>query len=306
MRHAILHKIDQNILIGDEQLRLAETLTKGALAATYAHLHDVSEQRRKTTGQPLPVSAEGIRDAYIVLDKKLRNKQYASRLTDEQLTSELMAKAILFAPQVSDALKTHHHDDSKRVLAQYNDIVGEIARSLPTHMQLGYKTAVVHALMKGSRDLNDKIGHSSEISGKDPASGIDIIWSVMKGVQDEIASETAIENDPTLRLIVPEDIDSDLRGIDMMVESIANGKIINIDTKSHGKYLSTVAIKEHVDWVDEQAIGPYYYVGMHENGHQHFLLNASAFGELPDNSLTYTPEGQAKLIRVVHEMLEYK
>lgn len=301
--HAVLNKIDQNLLVGKEQIELAETLAKDALAVTYSHLHTVNEQRIAKTGQPLPTTADGVREAYIAMAEKLQDKQITDQMTDEQLTHELMAKAILFSPQVSDALQTHFHHESKKILSMYNDVIGEIARSLPKHMTPGYKEAVVHALMTASQELNNKIGHSSEIAEQDPASGIDVIWSIMKGAQDEIAPENALQNDPEVKLIIPKDTESDLVGIDLMVERLTDGKTINIDMKSHGKYLSTVAKKEHIDWVDESIVGPYYYVGMHENGNPHFLLNASAFGEVPEDSFEYSAENQEKLRQTVHEML---
>ena len=300
----VLNRANVNVLVGERQTQLAQELRKDALDTMYSHLHELSEESRRETGRPLPVNADGIRTAYIAQTARLRDKQATSHMTPRQLTSEYMAKAILFSPQASDALVTRRHHESKATLSRYNDTIGEIAGSLPEHMEPGYKVAVVDALKAGSRDLNDRIGHSSEIADKDPESGIDEIWTIMNGEQDEIAPENALKDDPSLELIVPQDTASDLVGIDMQVKRLSDGKLINIDTKSHGKYLSTVAKKTHVDWVDESATGPYYFVGIHENGYPHYLLNASAFGEIPDDGFEYTPEGQEQLRRTVHEMLD--
>lgn len=79
----------------------------------------------------------------------------------------------------------------------------------------------------------------------------------------------------------------------MMVRRISDDKIINIDTKGHGKYLSTVAKLQGRDWVDESSVGPYFSTKIHENGYPHYLLNAGSFGDIPADNFDYD-EAQAK------------
>lgn len=292
-------------LLTEQQQSQSDSLRDSSLEIVYDLLHQLSERSLADEGMPLPVNEEGVRRAYIAQDARLRDEHVTSMMSSEQRTAELMAKAILFAPQASDAIKTHRFHNSKATLSRYNDMIGDVARSLPLHMQPGYKAAVVTALDAASHDLNSRIGHNSEVSSEDPESGIDQIWSIFHGVVGEIAPENAIKKDSSIELIIPKDTASDLVGIDAQVRRRSDGKTINIDFKSHGKYLSAVAKKMHVEWVEESGLKPYYYVGQHENGYSHFLLNSSAFGEIPDDSVEYTPLGQEKLRQTIHEMLEY-
>lgn len=288
---------------GENLTSLTNQMAEGARKAAVGHLRRVRDVYKREKGVDLPMNADTVRLAFISQQARLNDEKITDDMTQSQLTNELMALAIFFAPQASDALKTHRHRQSKAILSQYNDIVGRIARSLPRHLVPGQKTAVIDALRHESLALNQQIGHSSEISGKDPESRLGVINTIMTGVSGEIAPENALQDDPDLTVIIPQDTESDLRGIDMMVRRKSDGKTINIDTKSHGKYLSTVAEHEGVDWVDERSIGPYYFVKMHENGNPHYLLNASAFGEIPAEGLDYTPTGQKEVREAVHQML---
>ena len=263
-----------------------------------------SYQRR---GIELGMDAETARVAYITQKARLSDTRVTDEMTRSQLTNELMAKAILFAPQVSDALRTRHHHSSKATLSQYNDIIGEIVRSLPAKLAPGYKTAIVESLRQESSAFNQRIGHSSEISGKDRETGLNELRTIMSGVEYEIAPINGLRGDPSLEVIVPKDTESDLAGIDMIVKRKKDGKTILVDTKTRGSYLRTVAELQGREWVDESVTPPYYFTEMEDrDGHsyQHYLLNANSFSQIPAEGFDYTPAGQDKLRRTVHQMLD--
>src|SRR5690606_27093210 len=110
---------------------------------------------------------------------RLKDENITDEMTRSQLMYEQMAKAIFFAPQVSDALKTRHNRASKEVLSQYNDMLADIIESLPAKLEPGFKTAVINTLRTESLALNRQIDHSSEISGKDPESSTVQLVSMM-------------------------------------------------------------------------------------------------------------------------------
>lgn len=283
---------------------------RGAVLAQFARMQDVLQ--KKGGGEKLQLNADTIRLAYIAQKARLKDKRITDEMTRKQLMYELMAKAILFAPQVSDAKRTNRNRESKAVLSQYNDIFGEIVRSLPAKIVPGYKTAIVDALVRESALLNKRIGHSSEVTSKDTRSGINEIQSTMNGVSYEIAPVNGLRRDPRLEVVVPEDTESDLEGIDMIVKRREDNSTILIDTKTRGSYLASVAEEMGLNWVDEAVAGTYYFTNMHEvvdeNGetksYPHYLLNANSFSQIPAEGFDFTPLGQEKLLRTVHEMLD--
>lgn len=286
-----------------EQQSLTDQLRSGARGVAIQQLNAVREMTEQKTGQKFPLNADVVRAAYLAQRHRLKDESVTENLTRKQLTNELIAKAILFAPQASDALRTHKRHESKAVLSQYNDILAEIIRSLPSHLAPGYKSAVMDTIKYESLALNKQIGHSSEISGKDDH-GLEVLRTMVNGASYEIAPENALYDDPNLEVIIPKDTESDLEGIDMMVRRISDGKTINIDTKGHGKYLSTVAKLQGRDWVDESSVGPYFFTKIHENGYPHYLLNAGSFGDIPADNFDYDEAGQEKVRQTVNRMLD--
>lgn len=299
----ILNRVDVQRPGSERQLSLTDQLRAGARGAAMRQLNGVREMTERKTGQRFPLNADVVRAAYLAQRERLKDESITDDMTRKQLTNELIAKAILFAPQASDALRTHKRHESKIILSQYNDVLGEIIRSLPPHLAPGYKSAIMDTIKFESLALNKQIGHSSEISGKDDH-GLEVLRTMVNGASYEIAPENALYDDPNLEVIIPKDTQSDLEGIDMMVRRISDGKVINIDTKGHGKYLSTVAKLQHKDWVDEGNVGPYFFTKIHENGHPHYLLNAGAFGDIPADNFDYDEAGQEKVRQIVHRMLD--
>ena len=289
---------------GEKRNSLTDQMRAGARGAAMGHLRRVRELYKREKGTELPMNADTVRLAYVSQKARLNDSRVTDEMTRSQMTNELMAQAIFFSPQVSDALKTATQRDSKAVLSQFNDLMGKIARSLPTKLAPGHKTAVIDALKLESHALNQQIGHSSEISGKDRQSGTDVLRNIMNGISCEIAPENAMRADPNLEVTIPDDTASDLAGIDMMVTRKDDGRTIVIDTKARGKYLSTIAKIEGKDRVDEAYAGAYYFTGIHENGYPHFLMNANAFSQIPADGFDYTPAGQEKVRRTVHQMLD--
>lgn len=287
--------------------QLTDQLRAGARSAALAQLRHVREAHSRESGTTRPMNVEAVRNAYIAQKARLKDERVTDEMTRSQLTSELMAKAILFAPEVSDALKTRRHRQSREILSQYNDVIAEIVESLPATLTPGYKTAIVDALKLESLALNQQIGHSSEISGKDHESGLDELRTIMNGVTYEIAPKNALRGDPNLEVITPKDTASDLAGIDMIVHRKTDGKTMLVDMKTRGSYLSTVAEYQGKTWIDESSVRPYYRTQMQDmDGHRypHYLLNANSFSQIPAESFDYTPAGQEKVRRIVHEMLD--
>ena len=299
----ILNRVDVQRPGSERQPSLTEQLRAGAQSAAMRQLNGVRSLTEQKTGQRLPLNADVVKAAYLAQRQRLKDESITDDMTRKQLTNELIAKAILFAPQVSDALRTHKRHESKVILSQYNDVLAEIIRSLPSHLAPGYKSAVMDAIKFESLALNKEIGHSSEISGKDDH-GLEVLRTMVNGASYEIAPENALYDDPNLEVIIPKDTESDLEGIDMIVRRISDGKTINIDTKGHGKYLSTVAKLQGVDWVDERNVGPYFFTKIHENGHPHYLLNAGAFGDIPADNFDYDDAGQENVRQTVNRMLD--
>lgn len=304
----ILNRVDVGRPGGNTtgERQLTDQLRAGARGAALAQLRYVREQNKH--GSKLPMNADAVHLAYVAQTNRLKNEQITDEMTRSQLTNELMAKAILFAPEASDALKTRRHRKSRETLSQYNDIITEIVESLPATLTPGYKTAIVDALKLESLALNQQIGHSSEISGKDHESGLDELRTIMNGVTYEIAPKNALRSDPSLEVITPTDTASDLAGIDMIVQRKTDGKTMLVDMKTRGSYLSTVAEYQGKTWVDASTVRPYYFTRMQDMddgySYPHYLLNSNAFGEIPAESFDYTPAGQEKVRRIVHEMLD--
>jgi hypothetical protein len=293
---------------GERQVPLVDQLRMGARNAALNQLNNVRGMNQSEGGARLDMNVDTVRLAYISQKARLDDERVTDEMTRSQLTNELMAKAILFAPHASDALKNRRRHESKEVLSQYNDIMGEIVRSLPSKLRPGYKTAVVEALKLESLALNQRIGHSSEISGKDRETGLNELATIMNGVTYEIAPENGLRGDPLLEVEIPKDTRSDLEGIDMIVKRKEDGKTILIDTKTRGSYLSTVGDYQGVDWVEESSVGPYFFTEMKtmDDGSllPHYLLNANSFSQIPSEGFDYTPVGQEKLRRTVHQMLD--
>jgi hypothetical protein len=307
----ILNRVDVNRpgVKPEREMSLTDQLRKGTQDAVLGHRDRVRELFAKK-GVNFEMNAANVRSMYISQKRRLQDQDITDDMTQKQLTYELMAKAVMFAPQVSEALRTRRSYKSKETLSQYNDIIAEIIESSPAKMPPGYKTAIVETLRLESAGLNKSIGHSSEISGKDPESGIVELVRCMNGASLENAPKRAISSDPRLEVTVPkpEDykgVNLDLKGIDMTVARPEDGKVIDIDTKARGKYLSTVAELQGVDKVDESIVGPYYYTGIHNiTGRPHYLLNANSFSQIPADNFDFTPAGQEKVRRIVHQMLD--
>ncbi len=306
----ILDRVDVGRPTGNRsgERQLTDQLRAGARGAALAQLNDVRAQNEFEGGAKLPLNADTVHLAHISQIDRLANEQITDDMTRSQLTNELMAQAILAAPEVSDALKTRRRRESREILSRYNDVLAAIVESLPSKLTPGYKTAIVDALKLESLALNQQIGHSSEISGKDHESGLDELRTIMNGVTYEIAPKNALRGDPNLEVITPQDTASDLKGIDMIVKRKSDGKMMLVDMKTRGSYLSTVAEYQGRTWVDERAAGSYYFTKMQymDDGEEypHYLLNSNSFGQIPAEGFDYTPAGQEKVRRIVHEMLD--
>lgn len=301
----VLNRVDVGRPGSEKEMSMTDQLRTGVRGAALGHLRHVRELYFHENGTKLPMNADTVRLAYISQKARLNDERVTDEMTRSQLTNELMAKAVFFSPQVSDAIKNQRLQKSKEIFSEYNDILAEIIKSLPAKIEPGYKTAIVETLKLESLALNQQIGHSSEISGKDPESGIPELVSRMNGASMEIAPVNAIEADPRLRVEIPQGTELDLKGIDAIVSRPEDGKVIDIDMKGRGKYLPTVAKLQGVDWVDESMVGPYYFTGIHEvTGHPHYLLNANSFSQIPAEGFDYTPAGQEKVRRLVHQMLD--
>lgn len=292
---------------GERQLSLTDELRMGTRNAALDHLRRVRDIYQREKGVKLPMNTNTVRLAYIAQNARLNDERITDDMTRSQLTHELMAKAVLFAPQVSDALKHRRRHESKAVLSQYNDMVRDIVRSLPPKLKPGYKTAIVEALKLESLALNKEIGHSSEISGKDPETRIDELTTIMNGISYEVAPENGLRADPRLDVAIPDDTDSDLEGIDMIVTRKEDDKTVLVDTKTRGSYLRTIAELQGLEWVDAANAPPYYFTEMKSRDGRdfpHYILNANSFGEIPAEGFDYTPTGQDKLRRTIHQMLD--
>ena len=296
---------------GEVRTTLVEKLQRNTRAAASGHLRRVREVFERRDGTKPPLNDGLVRQAYNSQRKRLMDRKITDEMTTAQLTAELMAKAVLFSPTVSDALKHRHTQRSKDEFAEWNDILGEISRSLPGQLQPGYKTGVADVLKAESLALGNQIGHSVEICGRDPKTGRDNILQDLLGVQGEVSAMNDLQTDPRLSVKVPEgsefgtdDVELDREGIDMIVERPEDGKKIFIDAKSHGSYLRYISDLQGVRYVPEDSVGSYYFTEFHRRGAPHYLLNIDAFGEIPADGFHYTPQGRAQLLRTVHEMLD--
>jgi len=283
-----------------------QRLMLNARAAASARIREVRQLHISKQGSDLPLNADTIHLAYLTQRARLQDENITDDLTRSQLTGEIMAKAILMAPEVSDAIKELHLDSSKAVFSEYNDILGEIIRSLPERIAPGTKTDLFETLKFESFELNDSIGHKSEISQEHKESHIGYLKEMLDGAQREVATTRAIQRMPGVRVVIPKDAKADLVGIDAIVGRVADGKTIFIDIKAHRSYMERIKKIKHLDWIDNEYLKPSFYTGIHERGKPHFLLDTSVFGKFPAEEFEFSPRGQEKLQHEIQWMLDYR
>ncbi|MCA9335209.1 hypothetical protein KC953_03640 [Candidatus Saccharibacteria bacterium] len=289
-----------------------ERLRASTHNAVENHLRNLSGAIERRDGRRPEMNAAFIRNAYISQRKRMKNEKVTGDMTTSQLTAELMAKAVLFGPTVSDALKHRHTRRSKDEFAEWNDILAEIARSLPSgQLQPGFKTDIASVLKEEILALSNQIHHSAEICGKDPKSKRDNITQDFLGVQGEVSVVNDLQTDTSLDVRVPDaeefgvsGIELDREGIDVVIGRPEDGKTIFVDLKSHGSYLNRIADLQGEKFIDEDSVGRCYFTGMHERGAPHYLIDIDSYGEIPADGFHFTEQGRIQLISDVHYLLD--
>lgn len=289
-----------------------ERLQMNTRAAVTNHLNRVRDVLERRDGTKPKMDANLVRQAYISQRRRLMDKKITEEMTTTQLTAELMAKAVFFGPTVSDALKNRHSQRSKNEFAEWNDILAEIARSLPSgKLQPGFKSGLADVLKNEIRVLSDEINHSAEICGKDPKTKRDNIFQDFLGVQGEISAINDLQTDKQLDVRVPDadefgvdEVELDREGIDAVIQRTGDGKEIFVDMKSHGSYLRHIAEMQGKSFIPEESVGRSYFTGIHKRGAPHYLLNIDSYGEIPADGFHFNEQGRAQLLRDIHNLLD--
>lgn len=264
----------------------AEKLIVGTRSVIGARLGEV---RERTANEPLTKLAAA-RRAFILQDRRLRRLD-KEELTTSELTSEYMAKAILFSPTASEAQVGRN----KRQLAEFNDMLMDCATSIAPSAA----KAFVPMMQSEIINFNRQVGHSPDIAMDEN------LRERVVGLSAEIATTRALLTDPDLQVTNP-DVTQDLRGIDLTVQR--EDATVHIDLKRRGKFgYWTEELRDsgRLTPPDYQAA---IRTGIAFTGYDHgddgpkYTVNADLFGE-PDG-FDYSPRGQAAAISLVHGLLD--
>lgn len=264
----------------------AEKLIAGTRGVVGARLR---EAREKTANERLTKLAL-VRRAFILQDRRLQQPEMED-LTTSQLTSEFMARAVLFSPTASEAQRK----GNKRSLAEFNDMVMACA----TAISPSAADVFVPMMESEIRNFCQHAGHSPDIVEDNN------LKRMVTGLSSEIATTRALRTDPELEVTNP-GVTQDLEGIDIIIQR-GDAKA-NIDLKRGGAFLyrlDDLQSMGHLSTEDYQEATRTGIVFTGYSNHDNtpkYAVNANLFGKM--DGFDYTPRGQATALSVAHGLLD--
>lgn len=264
----------------------AEKLIAGTRGVIGARLREV---REKTANEQLTRLAV-VRRAFIVQDRRLQQPEMED-LTTSQLTSEFMARAVLFSPTASEA----QQKGNKRSLAEFNDMLMACA----TVISPSAANAFVPMMEGEIRNFCQHAGHSADIVEDNN------IKKRVVGLSSEIATTRALLTDPELQVSNP-GIAQDLEGIDVTVQR-GDAKV-NIDLKRGGAFLYRLEDLQSMGHLNAEDYEAATHTGIAFTGYSNhdntpkYAVNAELFGKM--DGFDYTQRGQATVLDLAHGLLD--
>lgn len=258
--------------------------TRGVIGARFKEAQDTATER--LTRPAL------VRRAFTLQSNRLEQPD-RDDWTTSQLTSELIAKAVLFSPVASEAQRT----GNKRQLAEFNDMFMECA----TCISPSAAKAFVPMMKSEINNFSRQAGVNPDITADNN------LEKMMAGLAAEVATARALGTDPSLKIVAP-GVDLDLQGVDLTVTR-EDTHSLHMDLKRSRPFITKLdemmsrGRMSREDYEDGIRYG-YTFTGNNRTDKlPQYVVDAGRFGTL--DGFDYDAKGQEEAVATVHDILDY-